>query len=66
MAYPDLLAEKTQREGRPVLVALDRAPFHRAGAARERRVGGEGAQAVLPAGVLPAYCPRLNPPRGVA
>ncbi len=37
VGYLDLLAEKARRDGKPVVVVLDRAPFHRAGAVRERR-----------------------------
>jgi len=36
-AYLDLLAEKARKEGKPVVVVLDRASFHRAGAVREEQ-----------------------------
>lgn len=39
--YLDLLAEKAELEGKPVVVVLDNAPFHKAGAVRERRAGWE-------------------------
>ncbi len=57
VAYLDLLAEKARSEGKPVVVVLDRAPFHRAGAVREERPKWEAKGLrlyLLPAGVLPA------------
>ena len=63
VAYLDLLAEKAEREGKPVVVVLDRAPFHRAGAVRERWLGWEAKGLRLY--YLPAYCPHLNPIEGV-
>ena len=60
----DLLAEKAQREGKPVVVVSDGAPFHRADAVRERRPGCE--EKGLRLYYLPAYCPHLNPIEGVA
>jgi putative transposase len=63
VAYLDLLAENAQREGRAVVVVLDRAPFHRAGVVRERRAGWETKGLRLY--YLPAYCPHLNPIEGV-
>lgn len=63
MDYLDLLAEEAERESKPVVVVLDRAPFHRAGAVRERRPGWEAKGLRLY--YLPAYCPHLNPIEGV-
>ncbi len=64
VGYLDLLAEKAEREGKkPAVVVLDRAPFHRAGAVRERQPGWE-AKGLVPY-YLPAYCPHLNPIEGV-
>ena len=63
MDYLDALAEEAEREGKPVVVVLDRAPFHRAGAVRERRPGWEAKGLVLY--YLPSYCPHLNPIEGV-
>ncbi len=63
VAYLDLLAEKAQREGKPVVVVMDRAPFHRAGAVRDRRPGWEAKGLRLY--YLPSYCPHLNPIEGV-
>lgn len=63
MDYLDALAEEAEREGKPVVVVLDRAPFHRAGAVRERRPGWEAKGLRLY--YLPAYCPHLNPIEGV-
>jgi putative transposase len=63
VACLDLLAEKAEREDKPVVVVLDRAPFHRAGAVRERRLGWEAKGLRLY--YLPAYCPHLNPIEGV-
>jgi putative transposase len=63
VVYLDLLAEKAEREGKPVVVVLDRSPFHRAGAVRERRLGWEAKGLRLY--YLPAYCPHLNPIEGV-
>ena len=50
-------------EGRPVVVVLDNAPFHTAGAVREKRA--EWEQKGLKLYYLPAYCPHLNPIEGV-
>jgi putative transposase len=61
--YLDLLAEEAEREGKPVVVVLNRAPFHRAGAVRERRPGWEAEGLRLY--YLPSYCPHLNPIEGV-
>ncbi len=59
LSYLDALAEGAEREGKkPVWVVLDRAPFHRAGAVRERRAGWEAKGLRLY--YLPAYCPHLN------
>lgn len=58
VAYLDLLAEKAQQEEKSVVVVLDRAPFHRAGALGERRRGWEAKGLRLY--YLPAYCPHLN------
>lgn len=63
VGYLDLLAEKAEREGKLVMVVLDRAPFHRAGMVRERRLGWEAKGLKLY--YLPAYCPHLNPIEGV-
>jgi putative transposase len=63
VSYLDLLAEKAERESKPVVVVLDRAPFHRAGAVRERRPGWE--RKGLRLYYLPSYCPHLNPIEGV-
>lgn len=64
VTYLDLLAEKARREGKPVVVVLDRAPFHRAGAVREERPTKWEAKG-LRLYYLPAYCPQLNPIEGV-
>jgi putative transposase len=63
VGYLDLLAEEAERNGKPVVVVLDRAPFHRAGAVRERRPGWE--EKGLRLYYLPAYCPHLNLIEGV-
>jgi putative transposase len=63
VAYLDLLAEEAEREGKPVAVVLDRAPFHRAGAVLEERPKWEVKGLRLY--YLPAYCPHLNPIEGV-
>lgn len=63
VGYLDLLAEKAEVEGRPVVVVLDDAPFHTAGAVREKRA--EWEQKGLKLYYLPAYCPHLNPIEGV-
>ena len=39
VSYLDRLVEEAQREGRPVVVVLDRTPCHRAKAVREERAG---------------------------
>ncbi len=61
--YLDALAERAEREGKPVVVVLDNAPFHKAGAVREARAGWEGKGLRLL--YLPAYCPHLNLIEGV-
>ncbi len=63
VGYLDLLAEEAERNGKPVVVVLDRAPFHRAGAVRERRPGWE--EKGLRLYYLPAYGPHLNLIEGV-
>ncbi len=63
IGYLDALAEEAERERKPVVVVLDRAPFHRAGAVRERRTVWEAKGLRLY--YLPAYCPHLNPIEGV-
>ncbi len=63
VGYLDLLAEEAERNGKPVVVVLDRAPFHRAGAVRERRTAWE--EKGLRLYCLPAYCPHLNLIEGV-
>jgi hypothetical protein len=63
IGYLDALAEGAEREGRPVVVVLGRAPFHLAGAVRERRSVWEAKGLRLY--YLPAYCPHLNPIEGV-
>lgn len=61
--YLEALAEEAEREGRPVVVVLDNAPFHKAGAVRDRRP--EWQEKGLKLCYLPAYCPHLNPIEGV-
>jgi putative transposase len=63
VSYLDRLVEEAQREGRPVVVVLDRAPCHRAKAVREERAGWEAKGLKLY--YLPSYCPHLNPIEGV-
>jgi putative transposase len=41
LLYLEALAEKSQREDRPCVVVLDNAPFHTAGAIREREAEWE-------------------------
>jgi transposase len=45
------------------VVMLDRAPFHRAEAVRQKRAGWEAKGLELY--YLPAYCPHLNPIEGI-
>ncbi len=65
VGYLDALAEEAgQRAGRPpVVVVLDNASFHTAGAVREREPGWE--ESGLGLYRLPAYCPHLNPIEGM-
>lgn len=63
VGYLDLLAQKAESEGKPVVVVLDNAPFHKAEAVRERRPGWEARGLRLY--YLPSYCPHLNPIEGV-
>jgi transposase len=57
-SYVDLLAKKASSEGKSVVVVLDNAPFHTAGAMREKQA--EWEQKGLKLYYLPAYCPHLN------
>jgi putative transposase len=41
VAYLNLLAKKARKEGKPVAVVLDRAPFHRAKVVRDERARWE-------------------------
>jgi putative transposase len=63
LLYLEALAEKSQREDRPCVVVLDNAPFHTAGAIREREAEWEARGLTLYR--LPAYCPHLNLIEGV-
>ena len=63
IAYVDVLAEEAEREGKPVVVVLDNAPFHKAGAVRDARAGWEAKGLKLY--YLPSYCPHLNLVEGV-
>ncbi len=63
IGYLDALAEKAQRDGKPVVVVLDNAPFHTAGAVRDARAGWEAKGLRLY--YLPSYCPHLNLIEGV-
>ena len=62
LGYLDSLTQEAERKGRRVVVVLDNAPLHKAGAVRDARPGWRRrARAVLPTGVLPAP----EPHRGV-
>ncbi len=63
LGYLDALAEQAAREDRRVVVVLDNAPFHKAGAIRAARPGWEAKGLELY--YLPAYCPHLNLIEGV-
>ncbi len=63
IGYLDTLAEGAQREGKLVVVVLDNAPFHKAGAVRDAQAEWEGKGLYLR--YLPAYCPHLNLIEGV-
>ena len=63
LSYLNDLAERAEREGKPVVVVLDNAPFHKAGAVRDARTGWEAKGLKLY--YLPAYCPHLNLIEGV-
>ncbi len=63
MGYLDALSEEAERGRKPVVVVLDNAPFHTAGAVRDARAGWEAKGLVLY--YLPSYCPHLNPIEGV-
>ena len=59
----DSLTQEAERKGRRVVVVLDNAPFHKAGAVRDARPGWEAKGLELY--YLPAYCPHLNLIEGV-
>jgi putative transposase len=63
IGYLDALASEAERAGEEVVVVLDNAPFHTAGAVREREEGWE--EMGLSLYRLPAYCPHLNLIEGV-
>ena len=63
IGYLDALASEAERAGEEVVVVLDNAPFHTAGALREREEGWE--EMGLSLYRLPAYCPHLNLIEGV-
>lgn len=67
IGYLDALASEVERAGEEVVVVLDNAPFHTAGALREPlREREEGWHEVgLFLYQLPAYCPHLNLVEGV-
>jgi putative transposase len=62
LSYLDALAKRASPE-KPCVVVLDNAPFHTAGAVRERETewGARGLRLYR----LPAYCPHLNLIEGV-
>ena len=63
VGYLDTLADKVRAEGKPCVVVLDNAPFHRAEIMQEERAKWEAKGLRLY--YLPAYCPHLNPIEGV-
>lgn len=63
LSYLDSLAEEAERKGRRVVVVLDNAPFHKAGAIQDARAGWEAKGLELY--YLPAYWPHLNLIEGV-
>lgn len=63
LGYLNSLAEEAERKGRRVVVVLDNAPFHKAGAIQEARAGWEAKGLELY--YLPAYCPHPNLIEGV-
>jgi putative transposase len=62
LLYLDALAERASL-ATPYVVVLDNAPFHTAGAIREREEEWETRGLRLYR--LPSYCPHLNPIEGV-
>ncbi len=62
LLYLDALAERASL-AKPYVVVLDNAPFHTAGAIREREEEWETRGLRLYR--LPSYCPHLNPIEGV-
>ena len=64
IGYLDALASETERVEEEVVVVLDNAPFHTAGAVLRAR-GGLGKRWGLSLYRLPAYCPHLNLIEGV-
>lgn len=63
LGYLNSLAGEAERKGRRVVVVLDNAPFHKAGAIQDARAGWEAKGLELY--YLPAYCPHLNLIEGV-
>lgn len=63
LGYLNTLAEEAETKGKRVVVVLDNAPFHKAGAIQDARAGWEAKGLELY--YLPAYCPHLNLIEGV-
>lgn len=64
VGYLDALAEEASQVGKEVVVVMDNAPFHTAGAVKEERRPVWEAKG-LKLYYLPAYCPHLNLIEGV-
>lgn len=63
VSYLEVLAREAESSAKPVMVVLDNASFHTAGAVQEKRP--EWEEKGLRLYHLPAYCPHLNLIEGV-
>jgi putative transposase len=63
VAYLEALAEEAERSGKPCVVVLDNAPFHKSKGVGEKAWEWEARGLTLYR--LPGYCPHLNLIEGV-
>ena len=63
VSYLEALAREAERARKPVVVVLDNAPFHKAGAVRDEREGWE-ARGLCASVSCPVVLPTPEPPTG--